>query len=54
MPANPWLKKVGKGCDLNHVVGEAAAFKGEYVLTNSFGFGGQNATLILRKSDGAR
>ena len=34
------------------MTGEAAPFEGEYALTNSFGFGGQNATLILRKFDG--
>lgn len=52
MPPNPTLDKVGKGCELNHVVGRAAHFDGEYVLTNSFGFGGQNAALVLRRYDG--
>jgi 3-oxoacyl-[acyl-carrier-protein] synthase II len=52
MPPNPCLDKVGQGCELNHVTGKAAPFEGEYVLSNSFGFGGQNATLILRKFDG--
>lgn len=52
VPPNPNLEKVGKGCDLDHVTGEAAPFDGEYLLTNSFGFGGQNATLVLRRYDG--
>ena len=52
MPPNPSLQKIGQGCELNHVTGQAAPFDGEYVLTNSFGFGGQNATLVLRKFDG--
>jgi 3-oxoacyl-[acyl-carrier-protein] synthase II len=52
LPPNPCLEKVGQGCELNHVTGKAAPFEGEYALTNSFGFGGQNATLILRKFDG--
>jgi 3-oxoacyl-[acyl-carrier-protein] synthase II len=49
LPLNPCLEKVGQGCELNHVVASGEKLKGEYVLTNSFGFGGQNATLILRK-----
>lgn len=52
VPPNPSLQRVGAGCKLNHVTGEAAGFDGEYALSNSFGFGGQNATLILRKNDG--
>jgi len=51
MPPNPCLDKVAPRCELNHVTGQAAPFDGEFVLTNSFGFGGQNATLILRKAD---
>ncbi|MHC4608095.1 MAG: beta-ketoacyl-[acyl-carrier-protein] synthase II, partial [Planctomycetota bacterium] len=52
IPPNPHLRKVGKGCELAHVIGEAARLEGEYVLSNSFGFGGQNAALILRRFDG--
>ena len=52
MPPNPCLDKVAPRCELNHVTGRAAPFDGEYALTNSFGFGGQNATLVLRKADG--
>ncbi len=36
-------------CDLDYVAGCARRFTGETVLSNSFGFGGQNATLILRR-----
>jgi 3-oxoacyl-[acyl-carrier-protein] synthase II len=49
LPPNPCLEKVGQGCELNHVVASDEKLEGEYVLSNSFGFGGQNATLILRK-----
>jgi 3-oxoacyl-[acyl-carrier-protein] synthase II len=49
MPPNPSLDRVGQGCELNHVTAVGTAFDGEYVLTNSFGFGGQNAVLVLRK-----
>lgn len=52
MPANRSLDKIDRGCELNHVVGEAARFDGEYVLSNSFGFGGQNATLVFRRYNG--
>ncbi len=51
MPPNPCLENVGHGCELNHVVGEPAQFHGEYVLSNSFGFGGQNAAVVLRRYD---
>ncbi|MHC4249860.1 MAG: beta-ketoacyl-[acyl-carrier-protein] synthase family protein [Planctomycetota bacterium] len=52
MSPNPHLENVGKGCELNYVAKEAEPFAGEYVLTNSFGFGGQNAALVLRRYDG--
>jgi 3-oxoacyl-[acyl-carrier-protein] synthase II len=34
-------------CDLDYVPGQARPFAGRSILSNSFGFGGQNATLIL-------
>jgi 3-oxoacyl-[acyl-carrier-protein] synthase II len=52
LPPNPSLEKVGRGCDLYHVTEPGIKWDGEYVLSNSFGFGGQNATLILRSFDG--
>jgi len=54
IPPNPWLRRVAPGCELCHAGGEAARFEGDYVLSNSFGFGGQNASLILRRADGRR
>ncbi|MCP5495529.1 MAG: beta-ketoacyl-[acyl-carrier-protein] synthase family protein [Leptospiraceae bacterium] len=48
IPPNPSLEKVGKGCELNHIT-QTTKFHGQNVLSNSFGFGGQNATLILKK-----
>lgn len=38
-------------CDLNHVIGSSRDFTGRTVLSNSFGFGGQNATLVFRRFD---
>ena len=38
-------------CDLDYVAEGCRDFVGRTVLSNSFGFGGQNATLILRRFD---
>ncbi len=43
------LEKADDECDLDYVADGAREFVGEIVLSNSFGFGGQNATLILRR-----
>ena len=40
-------------CDLDYVPAGWRPFAGRTVLSNSFGFGGQNATLILGKAPGA-
>jgi 3-oxoacyl-[acyl-carrier-protein] synthase II len=36
-------------CDLDYVPNEARKIEAEYALTNSFGFGGTNASLLLKK-----
>ena len=36
-------------CDLDYIPNEAREWKGDYILKNSFGFGGQNACLILKR-----
>ncbi len=40
-------------CDLDYVPNEARPQKSTYVMSNSFGFGGHNATVILKSSEGA-
>lgn len=49
IPPNINLQKTGKGCELYHVTEKGFRRDCEYVLTNSFGFGGQNASMVLRK-----
>jgi 3-oxoacyl-[acyl-carrier-protein] synthase II len=39
-------------CDLDYVPNEARRMKVNYALNNSFGFGGTNAALVLRKYEG--
>ena len=43
------LQTPDRECDLDYVSEGARTFAGSTVLSNSFGFGGQNATLILRR-----
>ncbi len=41
------LENPDEECDLDYVAGRSRAFAGDTVLSNSFGFGGQNASLIF-------
>ena len=36
-------------CDLCHVANQAVAHKVRVTLSNSFGFGGSNTSLVLKK-----
>jgi len=49
LPPTINLENPQEGCDLDYVAGEARDFKFDYALSNSFGFGGTNATLVLGK-----
>lgn len=37
-------------CDLNYVPNQPLPWEGEYAMCNTFGFGGQNAVLLLKKA----
>lgn len=43
------LETPDPNCDLNYVPNQAVERRVEYALSNSFGFGGTNATLILKR-----
>ncbi|MDY7218179.1 beta-ketoacyl-ACP synthase II [Denitrificimonas sp. JX-1] len=43
------LDEPGEGCDLNFVPHQAQPMKIDAVLSNSFGFGGTNGSLLLRR-----
>ncbi|MFL6585773.1 MAG: beta-ketoacyl-ACP synthase II [Luteimonas sp.] len=43
------LHTPGEGCDLDYVPLTAREHQVEYVMSNSFGFGGTNGTLVFRK-----
>jgi len=42
------LEHPGEGCELDYVPGTARNMKMDTVLSNSFGFGGTNGTLVFR------
>jgi len=49
MPPTIHLDHPDPLCDLDFVTGGKRVFEGEIVLSNSFGFGGQNASLVFGK-----
>ena len=49
MPPTMNLEDPEEGCDLDFVPGEARQAKIDYALSNSLGFGGTNASIILGK-----
>ena len=52
LPPTVNLQAPDPACDLAFLRGEGAAADPEYLLSNSFGFGGINAALLFRRVDG--
>ena len=51
LPPTLNLEDPDDGCDLDYIPGTGRDARVDYVLSNSFGFGGINAALVLRRSD---
>jgi 3-oxoacyl-[acyl-carrier-protein] synthase II len=49
LPPTVNLEAPDPACDLDFIRGEGRDARPEYVLTNSFGFGGVNASLVLAR-----
>ena len=47
--ATAGLKEAGEGCDLDYTMGEGVPMDIHYALTNSLGFGGVNASLVIKE-----
>jgi 3-oxoacyl-[acyl-carrier-protein] synthase II len=52
LPPTVNLENPDPECDLDYIPNEAREIEADVVLSNSFGFGGQNTTLILRRFAG--
>jgi 3-oxoacyl-[acyl-carrier-protein] synthase II len=51
LPPTLNLEDPDDGCDLDYIPGVGRDSRVEYVLNNSFGFGGINAALVLKRAD---
>ena len=51
LPPTLNLDTPGEGCDLDYIPGTGREASVDYILSNSFGFGGINAALVLQRSD---
>ena len=50
-PPTIGLENVGEGCNLDYVKGQAKKMDTQYALSNSFGFGGHNSCVVLKKTE---
>ena len=41
--------EAGEGCDLDYCAGQARQMKIDVAISNSFGFGGTNGTVVIRR-----
>lgn len=51
VPPTVNLQNVDDGCELDHVIGEPRDVDAKTVLSVSFGMGGQNAAIVLKRHD---
>jgi len=51
LPPTIRLETVGPDCELDHVIGKARPAQASHILSNSFGFGGTNGSLIFSHPD---
>ena len=51
LPPTLNLEDPDDGCDLDYIPGVGRDARVDYILTNSFGFGGINAALVLKRAD---
>ena len=47
--ATAGLKEAGEGCDLDYTMGDGVSMNVDVAISNSLGFGGHNASLIVKK-----
>jgi len=52
LPPTVNLGERGKGCDLSYLTGSGRDAVPEYLMSNSFGFGGINAVLVMGRDSG--
>ncbi|WP_337174631.1 beta-ketoacyl-ACP synthase II [Paludisphaera sp.] len=52
LPPTINLDEPGEGCDLDYIPNVAREARVDYVMSNSFGFGGHNASLLLGRYNG--
>jgi 3-oxoacyl-[acyl-carrier-protein] synthase II len=50
LPPTLNLERPDDGCDLDYIPGTGRAARVDYMLNNSFGFGGINAALVLKRA----
>jgi 3-oxoacyl-[acyl-carrier-protein] synthase II len=53
LPPTINLDHPGEGCDLDYIPNVARESRVDTVMSNSFGFGGHNASLLIRRYEGA-